>query len=230
MRGGGDRRGCSRYGVGPSPPPQAGSEVGCCSLCPSYGWARLNPQLRERGELEGLRWGRRSNGEECYDRPAAFLFVWFPLSHPRRAAVVLRASYGAKGAAVLVWQQLCWTCWDCSVLSWEMAHAPGQPGCGVSSCSLKGLFASRVFCLAAGEEGAVMGGCAWSRIRAAGRAVPREAPERKDVAVGIGACRRPWGLSSTGWVEGRRGGSPAGSAGPGGPAVSVSLLRCCAGL
>lgn len=48
---------------------------------------------------------------------------------PRSAAAVLRASCGAGGAVVLAWQQLCGTCWDCSVLRWEMAHAPGQPGC-----------------------------------------------------------------------------------------------------
>lgn len=41
------------------PPPQAGSEVGCCSLCPSCGWARLNPQLCVYGGegLEGLGMG-----------------------------------------------------------------------------------------------------------------------------------------------------------------------------
>lgn len=114
------------------PPPQAGSEVGCCLLCPSCGWARLNPQLcvyGGEGGWRGSEWVHRSNGEECCDHPAAFP-VGFPFfTPPRSAAAVLRASCGAGGAVVLAWQQLCGTCWDCSVLRWEMAHAPGQPDC-----------------------------------------------------------------------------------------------------
>lgn len=134
FNGGGVRVTCRDAHVaewGP-PPPQAGSEVGCCSLCPSCGWARLNPQLcvyGGEGGWRGSEWVHRSNGEECCDHPAAFP-VGFPFfTPPRSAAAVLRASCGAGGAVVLAWQQLCGTCWDCSVLRWEMAHAPGQPDC-----------------------------------------------------------------------------------------------------